>query len=55
MSASSASGIAPIARSGVPKARRQIAVIVVTVVAFAALPLALKSYGTYLCSLFCVS
>ena len=54
MSASSASGIAPIARSGVPKARRQIAVIVVTVVAFAALPLALKSYGTYLCSLFCV-
>jgi len=41
-------------RSPLPRTRLRVALLAVAVVAFAALPLGLKSYGTYLCSLFCV-
>src|SRR6185437_15073211 len=45
-------------RTAVPvngmRARTRLAAIGVVVIAFALLPLGLKSYGTYLCTLFCV-
>ena len=36
------------------RAPTRIVAIAVVVIAFALLPLGLKSYGTYLCTLFCV-
>ena len=41
-------------RAAQPRARVRYALLAATVAAFALLPLGLKSYGTYLCSLFCV-
>ncbi|HWD16768.1 MAG TPA: branched-chain amino acid ABC transporter permease [Casimicrobiaceae bacterium] len=41
-------------RPALPQTRVRLALLAVVAIAFAALPLGLKSYGTYLCSLFCV-
>jgi branched-chain amino acid transport system permease protein len=54
MNASSSTVIARPRRPAVPRSRTRLALAAIVVIAFALLPLGLKSYGTYLCSLFCV-
>jgi branched-chain amino acid transport system permease protein len=54
MNASSSTVIARPRRPALPRSRTRLVLATVAVIAFALLPLGLKSYGTYLCSLFCV-